>query len=121
MDYPQAGTLGARREQGGAGGDIRASGWVDVRVRYSRVLLDGSHCWDMACSVSSLASSARWHRYWRTLRAICASSYSFLALRKELRRTRFLCAPVGTTSNTAALALPWLSDLKGAAESREGG
>lgn len=77
----------------------------------SHVLMEGSHCIESVCRLSSLVSRVRLDRYCLTLRAICASSYSFLALRKELRLTRFLCPPVWVTSKTAALALPWLRDL----------
>lgn len=77
----------------------------------SHVLLAGSHCRDNAWRLSSSISRSRLERYCLTLRAIWASSYNFLALRKELRRTRFLCPPVCATSSTVVFVLPWLRDL----------
>lgn len=76
------------------------------RCTNSRVLMEGSHCSESVCRLSSLVSRLRFDRYCLTFLAIWASSYSFLAFRKELRRTRFLCPPVWLTSSTAALALP---------------
>ena len=59
---------------------------------------------------SSSVSTVRLDRYCFTFLAIWASSYSFLALRSELRRTRFLWAPP-CTSNMLELVLPGLKDL----------
>lgn len=59
---------------------------------------------------SSSVSTVRLDRYCFTFLAIWASSYSFLALSSELRRTRFLWAPP-CTSSMLELVLPWLKDL----------
>lgn len=84
---------------------------IESKKQHLRVLLAGSHCKDSAWRLSSSISKSRLERYCLTLRAIWASSYSFLALRNELRRTRFLCPPVCATSSTAVFVLPWLRDL----------
>lgn len=76
------------------------------------MLVAGSHCRDSVWRLSSSISRSKFERYCFTFRAIWASSYSFLALRKELRRTRFLWPPVCATSSTAAFVLPWLRDLQ---------
>lgn len=81
----------------------------------------GSHCRDSVWRLSSSISRSKFERYCFTFRAIWASSYNFLALRKELRRTRFLWPPVCATSSTAAFVLPWLRDLKWREERKGGG
>lgn len=71
----------------------------------SQVLYEGSHCSDIIWCLSSSVSTVRLDRYCFTFLAIWASSYSFLALRRELRRTRFLWAPP-CTSSMLELVLP---------------